>query len=806
MAADPKKIKEIADLLDQIQKQYNKLGEKNPFKGMDPNKVKDVDKEIKRLETSLEGVESKARRIDTTFGDLQGTLESITKEISQKQNSSLNKLTKGMRSLTSEARKLADEEVGINTLSKKQLEKIKERALSSQRAAKDSAASLLEDMKINLKKEGSILKQIKSNKKLTKEQKEQAIAAANILKDRNQIQGDLINKIQDRIDLEDKFNRKLGIAGQLAKGLDNALQKAGLPSMGIASAIEEARENFIKTNGESSVFKDTMKGIGKNLKEAVSFTNIMQGAFALLVKSLKEVDKDTGEFAKDMGISYDNALELRGEMSEVAKSSGDILLNSKALMKTQKDLNAFFGQTVKFSGQMAKDFATLEKRAKMTAETQGILALESLKTGKRATTLTKELNEQTLELNHQKGLNMSFKQVQDAIGKTSKALQLTFKGNSKELVNQVMSAKALGVSLETANQIASSMLDFEGSIAAELEAELLLGKEINLEKARQFALQGDMAKMTDEVMKNEAIMNAFATKNVIAQEAAAKALGLNRDQLADMIFEQEKINELQDAFGDQVSDMSEAQKEYNRMRESGMSAAQAAAELDNDALAAQLESASVAERFEGIMLRIQEVFVSFAEPILGLIDGMMTLVGGAENLASIIMGIGTAMLIIKTVQQAMILKSSILAAKEAARGTAAAARAIAEVTAASAATLGLAIAGIIAGIATVGSFMSASTSKAKGNMKDGIIGPGGEMIVSGPKGSIQLDKEDSIIAGTDLMGGGGKGGGRQDNSALIAKVDQLIAVNQQILAKSPVIEMGGNEVGQGINTAEREIQ
>ena len=127
----------------------------------------------------------------------------------------------------------------------------------------------MEELKIDLKKEASILKQIKSNKKLTKEQKEQAIAAVNILKDRNQIQGDLIDKIQDRIDLEDKFNRKLGVGGQLAKGLDSALQKAGLPSMGIASAIEEARENFIKTNGESSVFKDTMKGIGKNLKEAV---------------------------------------------------------------------------------------------------------------------------------------------------------------------------------------------------------------------------------------------------------------------------------------------------------------------------------------------------------------------------------------------------------------------------------------------------------------------------------------------------------------------------------------------------------
>ena len=60
---------------------------------------------------------------------------------------------------------------------------------------------------------------------------------------------------------------------------------------------------------------------------------------------------------------------------------------------------------------------------------------------------------------------------------------------------------------------------------------------------------------------------------------------------------------------------------------------------------------------------------------------------------------------------------------------------------------------------------------------------------------------------------GGGGGGGQNNAALVARIDQLItvtqqvvAVNQQILAKSPVIEMSGNEVGQGINTSEREIQ
>jgi len=76
-------------------------------------------------------------------------------------------------------------------------------------------------------------------------------------------------------------------------------------------------------------------------------------------------------------------------------------------------------------------------------------------------------------------------------------------------------------------------------------------------------------------------------------------------------------------------------------------------------------------------------------------------------------------------------------------------------------------------------------------MDDGMIGPGGETIVSGPKGSIQLNKDDSMIVGTDLMGGNKQGGGgNRNDAALIAKMDQLIAVNQQILSKSPVIEMG----------------
>jgi len=69
--------------------------------------------------------------------------------------------------------------------------------------------------------------------------------------------------------------------------------------------------------------------------------------------------------------------------------------------------------------------------------------------------------------------------------------------------------------------------------------------------------------------------------------------------------------------------------------------------------------------------------------------------------------------------------------------------------------IGLSIAAALAGVALIGR-LKAST------MDDGFIGPGGETIVSGPKGTNVLNPEDSMIVGTNLFGGTG-GGGQASN-------------------------------------------
>ena len=99
----------------------------------------------------------------------------------------------------------------------------------------------------------------------------------------------------------------------------------------------------------------------------------------------------------------------------------------------------------------------------------------------------------------------------------------------------------MGLSLAQAEGIADSLLDFESSIQAEMEAELLTGKSLNLEKARSAALNNDIAGLTEEIGNNQEILSAFSSGNRIEQAAVAKSLGMSKDEVAKMIVLQ-KIN------------------------------------------------------------------------------------------------------------------------------------------------------------------------------------------------------------------------------------------------------------------------
>lgn len=92
-------------------------------------------------------------------------------------------------------------------------------------------------------------------------------------------------------------------------------------------------------------------------------------------------------------------------------------------------------------------------------------------------------------------------------------------------------AKELGLSLSTIDSISSSILSFQSSIESELEASLLIGRQLNLNRARELALAGDQAGLLQEIVKQVGSEEELNRMNVIQRKKLAEALGITVQEL-----------------------------------------------------------------------------------------------------------------------------------------------------------------------------------------------------------------------------------------------------------------------------------
>jgi hypothetical protein len=119
--------------------------------------------------------------------------------------------------------------------------------------------------------------------------------------------------------------------------------------------------------------------------------------------------------------------------------------------------------------------------------------------------------------------------VSEATGQVAASLGFS-NTNIAKAVNQV---RRFGLNLMQARNISENLLDFEKSINAELEAELFLGRDINLDKARMMSLQGDIVGATEEVMKITRGLTDEQRKSPIVMGALADVIGISVDELQD---------------------------------------------------------------------------------------------------------------------------------------------------------------------------------------------------------------------------------------------------------------------------------
>ena len=109
------------------------------------------------------------------------------------------------------------------------------------------------------------------------------------------------------------------------------------------------------------------------------------------------------------------------------------------------------------------------------------------------------------------------------------------KDGGMNVVNAAVAAKKLGLNMSAVSDTTESLLDFESSIEKQMEASVLLGRQLNLDRARQLALTGDQEGMMKEILKQVGGEAEFNRLNVLQRRALADSVGQSVENLSRLV-------------------------------------------------------------------------------------------------------------------------------------------------------------------------------------------------------------------------------------------------------------------------------
>lgn len=488
------------------------------------------------------------------------TLQSISSELGR-QRSITSQAAAEYAKMDSILKKLQDRQGDISNLSSKEIENLKKKYQLSLDENKALADKLAKDKNLHNLSAQQIEFKLRSNK-LSEKEKELLQAKLDGFK----IEQELLDKINEdlatRVGYETKVNELTGATGAILSSMKGSMNALGLASMSnylnvdaAKQAMEDEADAIARGEKEGGKLSVRMAGI-KTLTEG--FTKSLFSAEAVIgfiVQQLAAGSQNMADFRKQTGMSYESAYAMNMEMKGIAAASGDNFITSEKLNKSFAMMTEHLGVSADILGGKALVSATnLTERLGMSADNAAQLTTYTRLQGKDTEAILTNTVATVGAFNKQNKTAINVKEVMNDVAGASKATYLNMGKNVEAMAGAATKARALGLSLAQVEKISESMLNFEESIGNELQANLLLGGGVNLAKAREAALTGDMAKLTEEIGKQEGIKNAFATKNVIAQQAAADALGISKEELAQMTLQQDLNNlsakEFKDRYGE----------------------------------------------------------------------------------------------------------------------------------------------------------------------------------------------------------------------------------------------------------------
>ena len=396
------------------------------------------------------------------------------------------------------------------------------------------------------------LKDLKTRKDIASALKQELQEQKEFLEEQGFLASKLLGITKDAAVINDKLVAK----ESLKRDITNDQAKTALKTM---RANKQIAGSIMNQLGFLKTFRSLAASV--NLVLAANPLLALAGVVTALIAGFIKLQGAVAETRKELGVSTLEATKIE------ARLLGITVLGKAFGLQAEDIKNSFDAIRNNFGGidQATNGFVLNLSKAQLTIgatsdEIAKILSIqESVSDASRDTLLAQmEATAATIRL-----AGVAPGAIFSDIAQNAEMFAATMKDGGKNVVAAAVGARKLGINLSAVNDISESLLDFESSIEKQMEASVLLGRQLNLDRARQLAFLDDQEGMMQEVLRAVGGEVEFNKLLSTQRRALAAAVGTDVETLSRLVRQRETGGQME-ATTEAMSAFEKAQKESSK--------------------------------------------------------------------------------------------------------------------------------------------------------------------------------------------------------------------------------------------------
>ena len=422
--------------------------------------------------------------------------------------------------------------------------------------------------------------------------------------------------------------------------LDNAVKIKAIDALNTQIILRETELDYLKNNSTSQneiIEKlekqlQKIKDISPELQKQKGFLSSISSLYndiktenqiifyiaSKIVTAFTSIEDAAFEVRKNLGLIGKEGDRFKTIITDVYVRFANLGVTTETVGKTINSIANGLGSSLLITQEMVENFSIIETSLGIASEQSVKVARTFAGISKSSSMSQSSMIGFVKELSRAAGT--SFVRVMEDLANLGESVRLTFRGTSVQLIKSTVEARRLGLSISDVGVAAEKLLDFQESITAEIEASVMLGRNISFNDARVLAYRGDILGATKQILDTVEKTADLNQLDYFTLKAIAASTGLTVDKLQESLQIRKDLRLVEAMGTEEARKLTSEYKSLNNMSESfakseGERAIENLKNVNNLALQKQLQT-----ELNGLILQLGQAFLPVLQSLASVLQ------------------------------------------------------------------------------------------------------------------------------------------------------------------------------------------